>query len=167
LAIDIEPGLLDAYQEEDLFPEAHTKFSSEGFWLSDITVKGPVRINQRSLTKLKEINPEYSLMYIGRNLKKCPGWVEARYLRTISHLESINSPARNYVLLWVFSMLDQQYGYCLDIASAYKDKFGDDHTFNVLWNTAFDHLPIPEPKIVKQESFFKKVKSKIARRIKG
>lgn len=49
LALDIEPGLIDAYRGEDLFVDAQKHLVANGFWLSRLEVKGAVRARSATL----------------------------------------------------------------------------------------------------------------------
>src|SRR5262249_38977983 len=75
LALDIEPGLIDAYRGEDLFTDAHSYLSKNGFWLSDLNVGGAVRVRESSL---KAMIPDKSLHYsfASRAIKKSPAYCE-------------------------------------------------------------------------------------------
>jgi len=128
LAIDIEPGLIDAYQGEDLFVTAHSDLIQQGFWLSDMNVCGTQRIHQATLRKLLTDKAGITYGMLQQNIRKSPGWCEARYLRTLDWLKQHNLSQREYVLLWVFALVDNQIGYALDVALAYEQVFGKDTT---------------------------------------
>src|SRR6185503_6525843 len=49
LAIDLEPGLIDAYQGEDLFVDTHKTLTQSGFWLSNLDVRGVARMKRSTL----------------------------------------------------------------------------------------------------------------------
>ena len=49
LAVDLEPGLIDAYLGEDLFVKAHEHFTRNGFWRSNFKVMGEVRMRRATL----------------------------------------------------------------------------------------------------------------------
>jgi hypothetical protein len=51
-----------------------------------------------------------------------PGWCEGRYLRTVDWLEGKGSSLRQFVLLWIFSVVDRQFGYAIDVARHIADK---------------------------------------------
>ena len=127
LAVDVEPGLIDAYQGEDLFVAAHRALTQEGFWLSDLVVKGAVRMQQASL---KELGRDAG--YAERAMRISPGWCEARYLRTTAWLAQQDLDPRAYLLTWIFAMLDQQPGFALDVSLAYASRFGVDATSALL-----------------------------------
>jgi len=126
LAVDVEPGLIDAYKGEDLFVDAHKYLVENGFWLSNLIVRGSVRIKQ---TTLQEIVPNVKGItsdFIQKSARISPGWCEARYFRTPESLQQIKDSKRAHILLWVFALIDQQIGFALDLAVGYKQAFGED-----------------------------------------
>lgn len=127
LAVDIEPGLIDAYRGEDLFVDAHRALARDGFWLSDLVVKGSVRMRQDSLRPFGK-----DAAYAERAIRTSPGWCEARYMRTIAWLEQQALDQRAYLLSWIFAMLDRQPGFALDVSLAYARRFGADATNTLL-----------------------------------
>jgi hypothetical protein len=126
LAVDIEPGLLDAYIGEDLFVDAHRDLTQNGFWLSNLVVHGVVRVKETTRRHLAATKPGINDSLIEKTVKRTPGWVEARYLRTIEWLAQGDFDQRDYVLLWVFALLDKQLGFALDLAVEYERIFGRD-----------------------------------------
>jgi len=124
LAVDIEPGLIDAYQGEDLFVDAHRELLRQGLWLSSLEVKGSVRMRRTTLQAIASQHCNLRDIDIYQAVRRSPGWCEARYLRTLKSLRERNADTRDYTLLWVFSMIEQQWGYALDIAQAYRQQFG-------------------------------------------
>ncbi len=126
LAVDIEPGLIDAYIGEDLFADAHRELVREGFWLSNLNVGGAVRMRATTLDEVAKREPDINRAFVESHLKKSPGWCEARYFRTIAHLSANGFERRDYVLSWVFALLDEQLGFALDLAFEYEKCFGGD-----------------------------------------
>ncbi|HUK05570.1 MAG TPA: hypothetical protein VLV90_10875 [Burkholderiales bacterium] len=123
LALDVEPGLIDAYRGEDLFADTHQHLARHGFWLSRLQVHGAVRVRAESL---RAAFPEAGdrAAAAERSIRRSPGWCEARYLRT---LESLDGAARErHALLFVFALLDAQPGFALDVALDYERRFGAD-----------------------------------------
>jgi len=125
LALDIEPGLIDAYVGEDLFVDAHRELTQNGFWLSDLNVGGTVRMRRSTLREVMAFN-DISYELVGKTVKKSPGWCEARYFRTIEWLAKGGFAKRDYVLLWTFALLDGQFGFAIDLAIEYERVFGKD-----------------------------------------
>lgn len=119
LVVDLEPGLMKAYQGEDFFADVDSLMREEGFWLSDLSVRGTQRISRKSL----ESSVGQKLKNKGdlERIRISPGWVGARYLRDLDWLKSKDSPIDRYILLWVFGILERQYGFCLDICLELKN----------------------------------------------
>jgi FkbM family methyltransferase len=124
LAIDIEPGLLNAYVGEDLFADVQRELVGKGFWLSDLKVCGTLRMTQQAFADVLSAMPEVDRRSLERNLKKTPGWCEARYLRAIQSLIPGRYDERDFVLLWIFSVMDLQFGFALDVVLEYERRFG-------------------------------------------
>ena len=132
LAIDIEPGLIDAYKGEDLFVDAHKDLVKQGFWLSDLNVFGEVRLKRATLDKIVNIDNELTAELVSSYHKKSPGWCEARYLRTIDWLIQSNLEKHHYIMLWVFALLDRQFGFAIELAFEYEKIFGSDDISRVM-----------------------------------
>lgn len=126
LALDVEPGLIDAYEGEDLFTDLHTELTKYGFWLADASVLGSVRVNKQSVAHFPHLTEQ--LAYV----KTAPGWVEARYLRTVQSLQDGAYNKADYVMLWVFTMQAGHFGFALDVLSAYVERFGNDSYANIM-----------------------------------
>jgi hypothetical protein len=124
LAVDLEPGLIDAYRGEDLFVAAHEHLTRNGFWLSNLKVMGEVRMRRATWDKLRESCQDVDEKGIRRAVRTSPGWCEARYLRTLDWLKDKHYSQREYALLWTFALLDQQFGFALDLAVEYEEAFG-------------------------------------------
>lgn len=114
LAVDVEPGLVSVYRGEDCFAETHDSLSAQGFWLSRMVVKGSVRMTEDSRRELGCIESISETEASDPRIRESPVWCEARYLRTVSGLDG--RPEEDWVLAWVFAMLDDQPGFALDLA---------------------------------------------------
>ncbi|KGF73210.1 hypothetical protein DO97_01510 [Neosynechococcus sphagnicola sy1] len=126
LAVDIEPGLMDAYRGEDLFVSAHPNLLKQGFWLSDLRVAGAVRMRSSTIEKMTTLDAEINRDRCQAVIKKSPYWCNARYLRSLEWLAESESGQRDYLLLWIFSMIDQQWGFAFEVGMAYQQRFGQD-----------------------------------------
>ena len=126
LAVDIEPGLIDAYIGEDLFVDAHRYLTSNGFWLSNLNIYGAVRMRRSAMREIAKINKNISYRFVNEGVKKSPGWCEARYFRTINFLNEEKCSKREYALLWAFTILDKQFGFAVDLGIEYERIFGRD-----------------------------------------
>ena len=132
MAVDIEPGLIDAYQGEDLFVDAHRELLCQGFWLSSLEVKGSVRMKRTTLEDVASRRSRLTDTDVYLSVRPSPGWCEARYLRTLKSLEDRGALQRDYALLWVFAMIERQWGFALDLANAYEQRFSQDGVSSML-----------------------------------
>jgi hypothetical protein len=134
LAVDLEPGLRGAYAGEDLFGDVHAALVRDGFWLSDMRVRGMVRMRQSTLEELHARHGDIDRGYVQRALKHTPGWAELRYLRSIETLDASPSDddagarRRDLALLWAIATIDGQHGFALDVAAHWEQRFGADET---------------------------------------
>jgi FkbM family methyltransferase len=122
LALDVEPGLIDAYKREDLFADTHKTLVQQGFWLADLNVGNAVRVRAASLRAVIE-DESFHYAFADRAIKKSPAYCEARYLRTLESMAQSHCGPEEYTLLWVFAMLDEQTGFAMDVALQYESLF--------------------------------------------
>lgn len=102
LIVDLEPGIMDAYSNEDKLHKVMSEVSSHGFWLSTMIVKGVQRLKPDYANQLGKYLAE-------RLVKRSPGWAEVTYLR-----EPDLKTEREYLLLFIFSILEKQYGFAIE-----------------------------------------------------
>jgi hypothetical protein len=124
LAVDVEPGLIDAYVGEDLFVDVHRELTQNGFWLSRLDICGTVRIRKSSLIAVTALDKQVDADFVAKAVRPSPGWGEARYLRTIDWLVRRNASQRDFVLLWIFALLDGQFGFAFDLGLEHERAFG-------------------------------------------
>lgn len=134
LAVDVEPGLIDAYEGEDLFVDAHARLVADGFWLSRATVQGTVRMH-RSHAMQVGAKSGLSVADITDAVRPSPGWIEARYLRRIDSVEPGPGP-RGLILLGVFALLDEQFGFAIDVAERLRKTPGSEGVATALADQA-------------------------------
>lgn len=122
LAVDVEPGLIDAYVGEDLFVDAHRYLASSGFWLSRLKVQGTVRMRRSTLDAVAPLVGTDAASELLLRHRTSPCWCEARYLRTLESLAGCER--EDWALAWVFAMADDQPAFAADLAIAYREHFG-------------------------------------------
>lgn len=156
LAVDVEPGLIDAYVGEDLFIDAHRNLTQQGFWLSDLNVCGTVRLQRKNISVIHNIESNIDIERMNQYVKNSPGWCESRYLRNIDWLKQSSAGQNDYVLLWIFAIIDKQLGFAIDVAVEYEKTFGADK---------FSKLMINEPieKLKKLSNQHQNFKNKVAK----
>jgi len=150
LAVDIEPGLIDAYVGEDLFVGAHAALIRKGFWLSNLNVCGTVRMRSANLETIAHLGALERAEIEGA-IRRTPCWVEARYFRTIRSLLEINAGKREFVLLWCFALIDNQPGFALDLALEYERLFGRDQFSQTMLDYPMERIreiARPQPEVI-------------------
>lgn len=142
LALDLEPGLIDAYEGEDLFVDSHRTVVRQGFWLSNVRIGQAVRMRHSTLRAIEPRHADVTPVTIETGVRGTPAWVEARYLRTIEWVVARSGP-HDLPLLWVFAVLDGQIGFALDVAVAYREHAGPGAMADLLENEAVRILRQP------------------------
>ena len=113
---EFEPGILDSYIYEDKLYSVLKAMELESFWLSNLDIKGTPRLNHNVISE------KFSEQDVGRllySLKKSPCWGEMRFLKELDSLDS----EREFLLAWLFSTLDKQYGYAYETSLIAKKKY--------------------------------------------
>ena len=151
LAVDVEPGLIDAYRGEDLFVDTHRDLLRQGFWLSNLKLGEARRLRRDSLPYIAARAADMDEAFIKRTLRNSPIFAEARYLRSIPSLEDRGAPERDYTLLWVFALLDQQYGYAFDISRALDRRFDNADLVGTMSSAPLDSLREVDRRLYKEQ----------------
>lgn len=113
LAAEFEPGIIDAYVGEDKMYSVMEFMHREKFWLSSMLPKGVQRLNAIYQRKL-------GAFVTGKIVKKSPCWAEVTYLR-----QPFFTDRREILLLYIFALLEKQYGFALEIADIGSQNFQD------------------------------------------
>ena len=104
LVAEFEPGIIDAYFMEDKLYSVMEYLHKNGFWLSSMEPKGTQRLNE-------EYKNRFGDFAVRKIIKRSPCWVEVSYLR-----ELYSTDERQILLLFIFALLEKQYGFALEIA---------------------------------------------------
>lgn len=118
IVADFEPGIIDAYREEDKLFAVMGFMNARPFFLSDMRIGGSQRIDSAGLGSLNVVQRRF----VSSILKTSPGWCEMTYLNDFS---AASDSIRMYYLGWVFSAIKQQDGHALAIAMRGLRLFGD------------------------------------------
>jgi len=118
---EFEPGIIDAYKKEDKLSQILEFFQSQTFWLSDIKIKGVPRI------PYKVLKDYFSSNFIFRLAKasmiEAPGWGEMTFFNDFENEDLFT--IREYLLAWVFAMIEKQYPFALIVANKGRERFND------------------------------------------
>jgi len=156
LVAEFEPGIIDAYKNEDKFSDVLNYMTSNGFWMSDVVIKGIPRISWESLNS--NFGGKTYKKLIKESLKKSPGWGEMTFINTF---DDVSLGIREYLLGWLFSTFEKHYSFALVIAEKGLAKFNRE---------IFDELKKISKNLIKKEviklKFAKSVFEKMRKIIK-
>jgi FkbM family methyltransferase len=111
LLAEFEPGIMDAYKDEDKLYSVMKEMHVQGFWLSSMQVKGTQRLQSHYTSRIGSFSSK-------RIIKTSPCWAELTYFRNPAKLT-----CRSLLLMIVFALLDHQYGYALELTDLGKTGF--------------------------------------------
>jgi FkbM family methyltransferase len=120
LAVEFEPGLIDAYEGEDRLGEVLTAMTREPFWLAELE---PGRTPRGRPALLAERLGAGAVRWVRRLAPGAPAWANARYLREVG-LQPETLDRRAHLLAWVFATITGEHGYALTVAAAGAQRFG-------------------------------------------
>ncbi len=121
LAVEFEPGLIDAYDGEDKLAEVLAAMEHEPFWLVELEINGTPR--GRLETFSRHLGGR-ALRWARRLAPVASAWGNVRYLRDCSKVP-VPSDRRAYLLGWIFATMTGQHGAALGLAEAGAERFGD------------------------------------------
>lgn len=110
LAVEFEPGIIDAYEGEDKLSTVLAAMDRPEFWLCDLDVRGTLRLSPEEAADLEEGRTGL----LSTVLRSAPGWGEMTYLNTF-HGSGLFS-TRDWLLGWVIASTREQHGFALDLA---------------------------------------------------
>lgn len=120
LAAEFEPGIIDAYQGEDKLWRLLAYMEEQPFWMTALKVKGSQRI-------ARDVAEQYlgslERRLLPALLKTSPGWGEASFLNRFAADAPFD--LRDHLLGWIFAIIEEQYGFALEIAVKGRLKFHD------------------------------------------
>jgi hypothetical protein len=126
LALDTVFDLVHLWTGPGSQVTSYQELVAEGFWLTRLSSHGFVRIQPKSVQQLEVLDRGLSRVHLGDRLRVAPGWMFARFLRTLESLLSVSSSRVDYATLWAFAIVDDQLGYAADVAFQYRRIFGED-----------------------------------------
>jgi FkbM family methyltransferase len=120
LAVEVEPGIIDAYEGEEKLGDVLAAFASEPFWLAELAVG---RVSRGGPALLEKYLGAGAATWVRRLAPGSPAWANAHFLRDFSREpEPLNR--RAHLLGWVWATLAGQHGAALTVADAGMLRFG-------------------------------------------
>jgi len=104
LAVEFEPGIINAYENEDMLYQVMQEMHSSEYWLSSMEVKGTKRLKADYVRSMSSFVKK-------RILRDSPCWAELTYLHQTS-----GRTERELLLLFVFALVEKQFGFALEVA---------------------------------------------------
>jgi len=134
MALEMEPGFIDIYKGEDKLDQILRRVTAEGFWLSSINVLGTQRINtQQAGGSFSQLEKKL----IQRYLRTTPCWAELTFLNGLR--DSRQFDERDFMLLYLFALLERQYGFCMEVAAKAMGQYNK-HIFQQLHRYAVKRI---------------------------
>jgi hypothetical protein len=135
LVAEFEPGIIDSYRGEDKLWSLMAYMEKKPFWMTALDIIGSQRISPKNTAH--RFSPlQNTFMHV--LLKRSPGWGEVSYLNTFKGDPSYLHK-RDYLLGWVFSTVEGQHGFALEIAHEGIRRFSDS-IFNEMENFSFSKI---------------------------
>ncbi len=119
LVVELEPGIIDAYEGEDRLEDVLAEMHTRGFWVSDLTVQGSTRVDS---DLARRALGERATRYLDACHKKAPGWVEVEYFNDFADDEAFGR--RELLLGYAFALLRGHYAFALELAAKGRARFG-------------------------------------------
>jgi hypothetical protein len=120
LVAEFEPGFIDLYEGEDKLHSILSYMENKSFWLSDFTISGTQRINEKIISGY--LSP-LQQRFISQLIKISPGWGNLCYLNTINN---ISGSMRTYLLICLFGIIKKQWGFVLEKCLEAHNKYNAD-----------------------------------------
>jgi len=135
LAVEFEPGLIDAYDGEYKLWSTLKAMDDEPFWISNMQTGMAVRGVTSELRKQAGAG---TFRWLEKLAPRAPAWVNVRYLRSVSAAQE-QLDQRGLLLAWVFADLVGQHTHGLIVANEGIRRFGGD-LFSEMATQSLRHL---------------------------
>lgn len=123
---EFEPGIMDAYVNEDKIFSIMEFMQKRPFWVQNMKLKGSQRVSGDARNSLSKIQHRFLHIFVPTS----PGWCEITFFNNSRQFSDL----RSFLLAWVFAMQKGEYGFALDLAMRMHESFEDEITTTV-WRT--------------------------------
>ena len=131
--MELEPGIIDAYEGEDRLEDVLGEMRERGFWVSEMTVRGSTRVDS---DLIRAAIGARASGYLDACHKTAPGWVELEYFNGFFEDDVLGK--REFLLGYLFASLRGHYAFALELATRGRERFGS--PFEELESTASRHV---------------------------
>lgn len=134
LAFDSVFLLMDIWQAQGSTVERFADLVRDGFWLSHMFSGGPIRIGEAARQRFAALAPDIGKDSLLQHHRRMPAYVCVRMFKTVEALREGDFSRREYLLLWAFATLDNQFGFAADVLVGYERVFGQDAHSRAMWD---------------------------------
>ena len=120
LAVEVEPGIIDAYDGEEKLGDVLAAFAGEPFWLAELAVG---RVPRGGPALLEKYLGAGAATWVRRLAPGAPAWANVHFLRDFAR-EPEPLDRRAHLLGWVWATLAGQHSAALTVADAGRRRFG-------------------------------------------
>lgn len=119
---EFEPGIINAYKNEDMLFDLMLYMQTQPFWMSKMTPKGSQRFSGENMRK-------YFPKYLARLhdfrflLEESSSWAEVIYVNTFANFKLFDK--RDILLGCAIAIVNKQYGFAIDLAEKGKLNYSD------------------------------------------
>lgn len=157
IVAEFEPGLIDAYENEDKLFSLLEYLQHKDFWISDFIVKGNPRISAglfNSIYSNKKLNKLLAL-----SLNPAPGWVEMTVINSFDDKNTFSK--REYLLGCLFAIIEKHYSFAYELAIKGFEKF-EDPLFKEIKRSSFKMMQLQLFKLKFLPAVIKRIKELIS-----
>ena len=119
LVVELEPGIIDAYEGEDTLAQVLDDMRTRGFWMSGMTIRGSTRIESGLARRTLG---ERGSRYLDLCHKTAPGWAELEYFNGFD--DDALFGKRELLLGYAFAFVRGHHAFALELAEKGRAKFG-------------------------------------------
>lgn len=119
LVVELEPGVIDAYEGEDKLSHVLEEMGGSGFWMSSLKVLGSTRIDS---ALARRALGERGARYLDLCHKPAPGWAEIEYFNSFEDEGAFGK--RELLLGYAFAFTRRHYAFALELADKGRKSFG-------------------------------------------
>jgi len=133
---EFEPGIINAYKEEDKLYKIIEYMDKKDFWMSKMAVKGSQRISQDNFKKYfsNYIEKLHNFAFLQ---EPSASWAEVTYINSFKNDKLLSK--RDLLLGCAISLANKQYGFAIDLATKAKQYY-DDNIFDEILSYSINKI---------------------------
>jgi FkbM family methyltransferase len=117
LVVELEPGIIDAYEGEDRLEDVLREMHTRGFWVSNLRVRGSTRIDA---DLARRALGDRAAAYLDAAHKPAPGWVEIEYFNAF---DGDAFDKRDLLLGCAFAFMRRHHAFAYELATRGLERY--------------------------------------------